>query len=76
MRDETDYTVAVYVVDKEAFTASNTEDTTYTLERFWTYSKSIHKKDKYQPLIKVSGCGIVKNEKTGEILEFICTPVE
>ena len=74
-QDETDYTVAVYVLDEEAFAAGNAEDATYTLERLWTYSKSTPKKDKYQSLIKVASCDIEKNEKTGEILEFTCTPV-
>ena len=74
-QEETDYTVAVYVLDEEAFAAGQTEDPSYTLDKLWTYSKSSPKKDKYQSLIKVASCDIVKNEKTGEILEFTCTPV-
>jgi hypothetical protein len=74
-QDESDYTVAVYVLDEEAFAAGQAEDPSYTLEKLWTYSKSSPKKDKYQSLIKVASCDIVKNEKTGEILEFTCTPV-
>ena len=75
-QSETDYTVAVYVLDEEAFAAGQADDSTYTLEKLWTYSKSSPKKDKYQSLIKVASCDIVKNEETGEILEFTCTPVE
>ena len=75
-QSETDYTVAVYVLDEEAFAAGQAEDSTYTLEKLWTYSKSSPKKDKYQSLIKVASCDIVKNEKTGEIISFSCAPVE
>ena len=73
---ETDYTVAVYVLDEAAFAAGQAEDATYTIDKLWTYSKSSPKKDKYQSLIKVASCDIVKNEKSGEILSFDCTPVE
>ena len=75
-QQETDYTVAVYVLDEEAFAAGQAEDPGYTMDKLWTYSKSGPKKDKYQSLIKVASCDIVKNEATGEILEFTCTPVE
>ena len=37
-------------------------------------TKSGPKKDKYQSLIKVASCDVVKNEKTGEILSFACNP--
>ena len=73
---ETDYTVAVYVLDEAAFAAGQAEDESYTIEKLWTYSKSTPKKDKYQSLIKVASCDIVKDEKSGEILSFHCTPVE
>ena len=73
---ETDYTVAVYVLDEAAFAAGQAEDESYTIEKLWTYSKSSPKKDKYQSLIKVASCAVVKDEKTGEILSFHCTPVE
>jgi len=75
-QDETDYTIAVYVLDEEAFAAGQAEDSSYTLDKLWTYSKSGPKKDKYQSLIKVASCDVLKNEKTGEILDFVCTPVE
>ena len=73
---ETDYTVAVYTLDEEAFAAGQAEDSSYTIDKLWTYSKSGPKKDKYQSLVKVASCQIVKNEETGEILEFTCNPVE
>ena len=73
---ETDYTVAVYVLDQEAFAAGQAQDSGYTMDTLWGYSKSGPQKDKYQSLIKVASCDIVKNEKSGEILEFVCTPVE
>jgi len=75
-QSETDYTVAVYVLDEEAFAAGQAEDPGYTMDKLWAYSKSSPKKDKYQSLIKVASCDIVKNEKTGEILEFVCNLVE
>ena len=75
-QSETDYTVAVYVLDEEAFAAGQAEDESYTIDKLWTYSKSGPKKDKYQSLVKVASCDIVKNEKTGEILSFACTPTE
>ena len=73
---ETDYTVAVYVLDEEAFAAGQAKDESYTMDTLWAYSKSGPKKDQFQSLIKVASCDVVKNEKTGEILEFVCTPVE
>ena len=75
-QQETDYTVAVYTLDEAAFAAGQTEDESYTMDKLWAYSKSGPKKDKYQSLIKVASCDVVKNEKTGEILSFTCTPVE
>ena len=73
---ETDYTVAVYVLDEEAFAAGQAADESYTMNTLWAYSKSGPKKDAYQSLVKVASADVVKNEKTGEILEFNCTPVE
>ena len=73
---ETDYTVAVYVLDEEAFAAGQAADETYTIDTLWKYSKSGPSKDKYQSLIKVASAKVVKNEKTGEILSFEVAPVE
>ena len=74
--DETDYTVSVYVLDGEAFAAGQASDSKYDMNTLWGYSKSGPKKDQFQSLIKVASCKVVKNEKTGEILDFVCTPVE
>ena len=78
--DETDYTVAVYILDKEAF-EKGVEETKndkkpYTMDTLWLYSKSGPKKDPYQSLIKVASVKIQKNEETGEILAFDLTVVE
>ncbi len=73
---ETEYTVSVYVLDAEAFAAGQAENGKYTMDTLWAYSKSGPGKDKYQSLIKVATVSIQKNEKTGEVLSFTCTPVE
>ena len=75
-QSETDYTVAVYVLDEDAFAAGQAADSSYTMDTLWAYSKSGPKKDKYQSLVKVASAEVVKNEKTGEILSFQVTPVE
>ena len=56
--------------------AGQAADPGYTMDKLWAYSKSGPGKDKYKSLIKVASCDILKNEKTGEILEFVCTPVD
>ena len=73
---ETEYTVAVYVLDEEAFAAGQAADSGYTMDTLWKYSKSGPKKDAYQSLIKVASAEVVKNEKTGEIISFELVPVE
>ncbi len=75
-QQETDYTVAVYVLDEDAFAAGQAADSSYTMDTLWKYSKSGPKKDLYQSLIKVASADVVKNEKTGEILSFEIAPVE
>ena len=67
---ETDYTVAVYTLDEEAFAAGQADNPKYTMDTLWAYSKSGPKKDKYQSLVKVASASVLKNEKTGEILSF------
>ncbi|MBQ7858255.1 MAG: folate family ECF transporter S component [Oscillospiraceae bacterium] len=69
-QSETDYTVAVYILDEEAFAAGQAAEKGYTMDTLWGYSKSGPKKDKYQSLVKVAVASVVKNEKTGEILSF------
>ena len=74
--DETDYTIAVYILDEEAFAAGQAADKDYSMDTLWGYSKSGPKKDKYQSLVKVASVSVCKNEKTGEILSFDLTEVE
>jgi ECF transporter S component (folate family) len=74
--EDTDYTVAVYILDEEAFAAGQAADAKYTLDTLWGYSKSGPKKDPYGSLIKVASAKVQKNEKTGEILSFNIAPVE
>ena len=76
LQKETDYTVAIYVLDEAAFAAGQADDETYTMDTLWAFSKSGPKKDIYQSLIKVGTAEITKNEDTGEILSFTVTPVE
>ena len=72
---ETDYTVAVYVLDEEAFAAGQAADSKYSMDTLWAYSKSGPKKDAYQSLVKVASADILKNEETGQIVFFECKPV-
>ena len=73
---DTDYTVAVYVLDETAFAAGQAADSGYTMDTLWAYSKSGPKKDLYQSLVKVASATYSQVEKTGEILDFVVTPVE
>ncbi len=74
--NETDYTVAVYILDAEAFAAGQAADEKYNMDTLWLYSKSGPKKDKYGSLIKVASVTFIKNEKTGEILDWKLAVVE
>ncbi len=73
---ETDYTVAVYILDEAAFAAGQAAEEGYDMDTLWSYSKSGPKKDAYQSLIKVAQAQVVRNEETGEILSFEITAVE
>ena len=83
---ETDYTVAVYVLDQDAFAAGMEDNrlkreedkkvAPYTMDTLWTYSKSGPSKDEYGSLVKVASVTFTKDEKTGEIRNFTVTPVE
>jgi len=73
--NETEYTVAVYVLDKEAFAEGQATDKSYDMDTLWGYSKSGPGKDKYKSLVKVASVTVVKNEKSGEILTFELKPV-
>ena len=74
--DETDYTVAVYVLDEAAFAEGQKANSGYSMDTLWGYSKSGPSKDKYGSLVKVASASVVKNEKTGDILSFEVKPVE
>ncbi len=74
--DETDYTVAVYILDEEAFAEGQKKDSEYGMDTLWGYSKSGPSKDQYKSLIKVASVKVQKNEKTGEILSFDLKAVE
>ena len=77
---ETDYTVAVYVLDEAAFAAGQADaaakEKTYDMDTLWAYSKSGPKKDAYQSLVKVASVDVTKNEDTGEILSFDLSYIE
>ena len=73
---DTDYTVAVYVLDADAFAAGQAADNSYTMDTLWGYSKSGPKKDAYQSLVKVASAEICKNEESGQILSFECEILE
>ena len=67
---EADYTVSVYILDKEAFAEGQAADKDYDMDTLWKYSKSGPKKDPYGSLVKVATFTMSRNEKTDEILSF------
>jgi hypothetical protein len=67
---ETDYTVSVYILDEEAFAAGQAQDSKYTLDTLWGYSKSGPKKDQYGSLVKVAEVTFTRNEKTDAIADW------
>ncbi len=77
---ETDYTVAVYILDEEAFANGQADaaanDKTYNMDTLWAYSKSGPKNDTYQSLIKVASASIRYHERNDEVLSFELTPVD
>ena len=76
MGKETDYTLAVYVLDEAAFAAGQADNDKYTMDTLWAYSKSGPKKDQYGSLVKVATATFTQVEETGEILNFQITPAE
>ena len=74
--EETDYTVSIYILDKEAFAAGQAADKDYDMDTLWGYSKSGPKKDKYGSLIKVGTVTFTQAEKTGEVTDFKLTAVQ
>ena len=71
---ETDYTVAVYILDQAAFDEAAAKDDEYTMDTLWGYSKSGPKNDK--SLIKVASVTYTKTESTGEISDWSLKTVE
>lgn len=76
---ETDYTVSVYVLDKEAFAAGQAAEQakgkTYDMDTLWGYSKSNPKNDQYQSLVKVATATYTQMEDTEEVVDFSLTPI-
>ena len=73
---ETDYTLAVYILDEEAFAKGQAENKNYTEDTLWAYSKSSPGKDKYKSLIKVASITLTRNEQTGEVTNLNIKPVQ
>ncbi len=73
---QTDYTVSVYVLDKEAFAAGQAADMEYSINTLWAYSKSGPKNDPYKSLMKVAEATFCMTEKTGEVTDFQLVPQE
>ena len=77
---EADYTVSVYVLDKDAFAAGQAaaaaKGEEYDMDTLWGYSKSGPKKDVYGSLVKVAEVTYTVNVKTDEIYDWILIPVE
>jgi ECF transporter S component (folate family) len=72
---ESEFTVSVYILDKEAFAAGQAADANYSMDTLWAYSKSGPKKDPYKSLIKVATATIHQDSDSGEVLEFTVKPV-
>lgn len=71
---EADYTVSVYILDKEAFAAgqaaAEAKGEDYDMDTLWGYSKSGPKKDAYGSLVKVAEVTFTRNEKTDAIADW------
>ncbi|MBE6975369.1 MAG: folate family ECF transporter S component [Ruminococcaceae bacterium] len=67
---DTEYTVSIYILNKEAFAAGQAADPAYTMDTLWGYSKSKPAKDPYGSLEKVGTATYTQNEETGEITLF------
>ena len=75
---ETDYTVSVYTLDEDAFSAGQAaeaaKDKTYDMNTLWSYSKSGPAKDAYGSLVKVATATFTQVEESGEVLDFAVEP--
>ena len=73
---DADYTVSVYILDKEAFATGQAADKKYNMDTLWLYSKSGPSKDPYGSLLKVATVTFTRNEKTDAIADWKLTVVE
>ncbi len=71
---ETDYTVAVYILNPEAFAEAQAKNEKYTMDTLWGYSKSKAKKD--ASLERVALVTLTQNQSTGEVQDFTVEPAE
>ena len=71
-----DYTVSIYILDKEAFAAGQAADKDYDMDTLWGYSKSGPKKDAYGSLVKVGTVTYTQNTRSGEAADWKLTPEE
>ena len=71
---EADYTVSIYILDKEAFATGQAADKKYDMDTLWGYSKSGPKKDAYGSLVKVGTVTYTCNTRTDEITDWVLTP--
>ena len=76
---DTDYTISVYIVDKDALqtgtAAEEAKGKTYNMDTLWGYSKSGPSKDQYKSMIKLGTATFVMTEKTGEVSDYHYKPV-
>ena len=68
---EADYTVSIYVLDKEAFAAGQAADKDYDMDTLWGYSKSGPGKDAYGSLVKVGSVTYTLNTKTDAVSDWL-----
>ena len=59
-----------------AFAAGQAQDSTYTMDTLWGYSKSGPSKDKYGSLVKVATATFVMEEKSETYTNLLVEPVE
>ena len=71
---EADYTVSIYVLNKEAFAAGQAADKDYDMDTLWGYSKSGPGKDAYGSLVKVGSVTYTLNTKTDAVSDWLLAP--
>ncbi len=73
---DAEYTVSIYILDKEAFAAGQAADKKYDMDTLWTYSKSGPKKDPYGSLVKVATVTYTQNTRSDEVTDWNLKVVE